>query len=522
MATTTNKMPKAGGFRRAPAWTVATAALTMSVHCGAAEWKIIPSLDVGETYTDNVRLAPSGAEKSDFVTQVSPGILLIGSGPGLKFKANYVMQNLVYARDKDQNTTIHQLNADLNAELVKDFFFFDGRAGINRQNISPFGPQAIDNTNITNNRADVRTYTISPYLRHQFGHIASADLRYSHDSINASTGGLLASHTDRVGFNLNSGSAFRILGWGLHYNHQKIAYSDLNTPTVDTTTSSGNLRYMLTQTFSLTATGGYEKSTYVSIKEKPEGYFWTAGFSWKPSDRTSVEASAGKRFYGRTFSLAANHRARHTLWTVGYNEDVTTAQSQFLVPVTIDTSGFLNQLWLTSIPDPAVRQQTVDAFIRSTSLPASLSQNVNIFTNRFFLQKNLQASVALTGVRNTLVFSLFNTLRYAQTAQGSDGSLFGTSGGILDDNTRQVGASAIWNLKISPRTNANLSTSYSKVTSLSTNRVDNNKTIRLALTKQFAPKLNGGIEVRRLQQNSNQSGGDIRENAIAASISMKF
>lgn len=499
---------------------VAAAMMLLSSPSIAIDWKISPSLDLKETYSDNIALAPAGSEKSDFVTQINPGISLSGTGPRLKANARYGMQNLIYAERSRSNATRHMLNADANAELLDDFFFIDAKASISQQNVSAFGAQTNDNINTTDNLTETRTYSISPYLRQRFGSTASSELRYTHDSVDASAGGLLASQSDRIQLNLNSGTAFKTLGWGLNYSNQQLDYS--NARTIDMETFSGTLRYLLSTRLSLNATGGYEKNNYLSTGVKPEGSFWSAGFSWAPAERTSITASAGRKFFGPTYALTANHRTRLTAWSLGYSEDITTTRSQFLVPATIDTSDFLNQLWTASIPDPVERQQIVDAFIRDTGLPASLSNAINFLTNRVFLQKRLQASVAINGAKNTLVLSTYNMLREAQTSQEIDSNLLGTDFLSLNDNTRQVGGNALWNWRMTPRTSANMSAGYARTTSLTTGRQDNIKTFRVGLARKFQPKLNGAVDFRHSQRDSNLSGNDYRENAITASLLMSF
>lgn len=502
-----------------------TATLLLSLHSGAAEWQITPRLDLKETYTDNVALMPRGLEKSDFVTEINPGISLMGSGPRLKVNANYQMQNLFYAEEDSRNTTWHQLNANANAELVDNLFFLDGKAGISQQNISLFGPQTANNLNATGNRTEVRTYSISPYLRHSFHKLASSELRYSHDSVDTSTSGLWNSQTDRIQFRLDSGPAFRTFGWGLNFSDEKIAYKNTENilaQDIDSKILSGNLRYLITPRFSLKATAGYEENNYIPIGEKPEGSFWSTGFSWAPTARTSIDASAGRRFFGDTYSLAATHRTRASFWNLSYSEDITSTQSEFLIPTTIDTATFLNQLWAASIPDTAIRQQFVDTFIRNTGLPPALSEPLNYFTNRLFLQKSLQASVAFTGAKNTVVLSMFNVSREAQTSEAMDSALFGSSNLALSERTKQLGGSALWTWRIGPLTTANISAAYTRNNFTVVGRTDDDKTIRLGLTRQLQPKLNGSVELRRLQRDSNQSGNDYRENAVMASLSMRF
>lgn len=495
-------------------------ALLFVSSAGAADWKITPGIELSEIYTDNVRLSAPGTERSDFITQVSPSIAIIGTGRRLKIDARYAMQNLAYARTNGSIATHHLLNANAQAELVPDLFFLNGRASIGRQAISAFGAQSTSTATLSPNQTDVRTYSINPYLLHRFGSTATAEARYTRDAVTSGVGGLSDSHADRAVLGLNSGPAFRTLGWGLRYSLQKTRFDNL--APIQNEEASLSLRYLLSSQFSLTASGGHEKNNYLSIANKPEGTFWNAGIAWAPTVRTSIRANAGRRFYGDAYSLLASHRSRRTVWNVGYLEDVTTTRSQFLLPVTTDTAAFLDQLWLNVFPDEDIRRQVIEDFIRDAGLPPMLAHSVNSFTNRVFLQKRWQASVALNGVRNTVVLSLHDTRREAQTAGGVDSALLGPANVALEDRTRQSGANLLWNWRISPRTNANASAGYNRIESLATGQANHTRTYRMAVARQFQPKLKGTLEVRRLQQDSNLPGSTVRENAINASLQMTF
>ncbi len=496
---------------------VTTIILISPAYSAAADWKIVPRLSLMETYTDNVRLATQGNEQSDFITQINPGISLAGTGARLKINANYSMQNLFYANQSNQNRTNHQLSSGANAELIKHFFFLDSRASISQQNISPLGPLTNNNENITNNRTTVRTYSISPYIRHKFSNFASAQARYTYNTVNSDVGGQSGSQSDIILLSLTSGSAFRTLGWGLNYTKQK--YSNLGFIPIETERYMGNLRYRISSKFSLTGTGGYEQFGYTPINGVASGSFWNAGFIWTPSQRTSITGNAGERFFGKTYNLMASHRTRRSAWSLNYNESITTTRDQFMIPATTDTANFLNQLWTSNIPDPVMRQQTVDAFIRDNGLSASVFDPINFITNKFFLQKRLQATVALSGTRNTLVFSIYNMLREPQTAADVDNALLGTA---LSSDTKQTGGNALWSYKLSPRTNANIGAIYIKTNILAIGQEDETKTFRVGLTKQIQPNLNGAVNFRHVERTTNRIGGEYRENAIIASLFMRF
>ncbi|MGA8148719.1 MAG: TIGR03016 family PEP-CTERM system-associated outer membrane protein [Gallionellaceae bacterium] len=485
-------------------------------QAGNRKWTITPSLGFEETYSDNIALAPRGSEKSAWVTQINPGLSLTGAGPNLKVNASYQMQNLFYS-DKaiGQDTTYQQLNANANAKLIDDFFFVDGMASIAQQNISPLGTLAIDNINVTNNRTNIRTYSISPYLEHRFDDIASGELRYTHGGVDTDTAGLANSQTDNILFTLNSDTSFKTIGWGLNYNKQRISYNNNSIQFVGAAESenySGTLRYLVTPDLTVNATAGYEKYNYLSIGPTQEGSSLTAGFSWAPSARTDIEAAAGHdSLYGPTYFLKASYRAHRTAWTLNYTENITTTQGQFLLPTTIDTSAFLNNLWASSIPDPAQRQQIVDAFISSNGLPNLLTEPVDYLTNQFFLQKLFQASFAITGKGNTIMFTIFDM---SGTSVISGEALLGGNNVVYP---RETGGNVLWNSQLSSRTSANISVSV-----FGTGAGNYLKSLTAGISRQFQPKLRGSIILRRIQQDSDQFTVGYQEDDITASLLMTF
>src|SRR6185295_18338674 len=69
----------------------------------ATKWDVVPTLGVGEIYTDNVSLASDALKQSDWVTQVTPAISIAATGPRLRFNATYAPEVLYYARGQQDN-----------------------------------------------------------------------------------------------------------------------------------------------------------------------------------------------------------------------------------------------------------------------------------------------------------------------------------------------------------------------------------------------------------------------------------
>ena len=138
------KVPDARRRNKAlfPAALSATVAILLfSSYSSASEWRVLPRLNLIETYSDNVTLR-AGNPSDDFITQINPGVSLRGLASRYKVDATYVMNNLLYAQNSNFNRIQNQLNANGTGELVKDLFFVDGRAAIAQQNITLVGRSA--------------------------------------------------------------------------------------------------------------------------------------------------------------------------------------------------------------------------------------------------------------------------------------------------------------------------------------------------------------------------------------------
>jgi uncharacterized protein (PEP-CTERM system associated) len=504
----------------AAACSAATLLLLLSGNARAVEWTFTPRLGVSETYSDNIRLAPRGQERSDYVTQITPGISLIGVGPRLKLTANYSLQTLFYANDSNNNTHNHLLDAYGNAELVENLFFLDAKAGISQQNISLQGARPADNINITGNRTEVRTLSLSPYLRKNFGTMATGEARYTHEEVDVSTGGLLDSTTDRVNLRLDSGPAYTRLGWGLSFYKEKVDFASFQE--VEREVYTGSLRYLLRPGFTLLGNGGWEKNTYLYSGPKPDGSFWSAGFSWAITPRSELNASVGRRFFGNTYALGFSHRARRTVWNLNYSQDIITTPSQFFIPSTGDTASYLNQLLVSSIPDPIIRQQFVANLMLQSGIPSQLFSPLNFLSNQAFLEKKLLGTVALNGARNTIVLNLFDQIRDASAIGAVTSPILGNNDFASSGRIEQRGGSALWNYRFAPRTSMNVGAGYSRNIFSDIDREDRDKYLKIGVTKQIQPKITASLDYRRVQRDSSLSGNEYRENAIIAALYMTF
>lgn len=517
MTITTAKRPAARALTLAP---LAIAAMLWSAQC-RADWKFTPQLEVRETYSDNVALLPDNQAQGSWVSQVSPILSLIENGPRLKLNANARFNSYAYSNSDAPNLRNNdsQYNANGQADLIDQLLYLDGSASSSRQTISAFGP--IGNNGFSNNNnADLRTWRISPYLRHRFGSFAELEVRYARDSVGGGGAGYGDSMASTRSANLNGASTGGNLGWGLSYYHQDMTEQYAGQSSMES--SQANLRYSLTRHFALTTTAGYDDYKYQVAVGSTSGASWTVGFDWEPSTRTSVKASLGHRYFGKTGSLDASYRARHTTVSLVYNDQVTTSRQQFLQSSSFDTAALYNNLFAATYPDPALRQEVVKAYIASLGLPATLTNSINYLSNRYERDRRLQGNLAFRGARSGLVFSLFSDRRNALSLADSDSALVGNPLSNYNDNIKQRGASASFDYRLTQRTTANASVYAQHSTSLDNTASGSNSDLRLGLTHAFATRMNGTVELRHSRGDYGLGSAPYHENAVSAMLALVF
>lgn len=510
----------------------ALAAVTLA-PAARADWTVRPSVQLRETYSDNVALSNDATKQDGFVTELNPRINLLHKSRRLTAAIDYSKQLYTYTGGRREGTASDSQNlaASAKAELIDELLTVDAQAAIGQQSNSAFGPQVQGNGFANANRSEVRSFSVTPVLRHRFGTTAVTQLLYSRDRVESDNGAFGSSSGDTLQATIASGAAFRQFGWSLSYSDQTIQDSIAQGSSSDNL--SATLSYRYSPLLTLSVTGGREHYQFDGqAADDNSGQYWNLGFNWVPSGRTEIQFNAGRRQFGDTYFLNATHRSRHSVWSANYSDSITTTRSEFLQSGRIDTASLLDRLFIASVPDAAARAQVVAAYIRANGLPPTLPNSVNYLSNRYVLQHQFQLAVAFSSARTTLLLSVYDNRRDALSRVAVDDDLLGLSGGTINDNTRQSGVNAGLNWRMSPRSGINLNTTYAKVRSVSDLREENNRSVSLNMTHQFQPLLTGTLEVRHYRGGAGLLGapgnsgafnaGAYTENAVSASLTKTF
>ena len=446
----------------------------------AAEWDNAFGVGFDVGYVDNIRLAPFGEEESQYVTQITPFINLQGEGGRASLDLNYQMQYVDYLSDDINNEIYHQLFADANAELVEQLLFIDLSAANFQSAITSAASIPQDNISISDNRTNITTTTISPYINTRIFSKADLNIRYSHvdtkydefedvqpDTTNENYLAELSNTTTN-----DRGP----LDWRLRYSK-----NELNTNLVESNyyeQSSLALFYNISSQLVPYTTIGNEANKIVNTSFDEGGTFWNVGLTWRPTPRTMIIGEYGERFYGTSNSFSWTTRGRTTNISINYSEEITNTGEVF-----------------------AGRPPPTDAPVGSENefIPISI---------RPYLRKRLESNIQYNYSKTNLNWYLFSEKRVYLTGEGED---------------KSYGINLNWDWTLTDRTSPNLNAGWQRIQSDLPTLFDNELlNFELSIVHTASERLVSSIMYRYLKQNSNIPQNKYEQNSISANITLLF
>lgn len=503
---------------RLPCLLAAMAGMGLTAAVAAAPaWQLEPRVTVSETWTDNVGLDQPGQEESDFITQVTPGIAARKEGGRLRLVADYQLQTLLFARDGDRNDVFHRLFAKGDADLVEDWLFVDFGASISQQIVAADQRLSLDNFNKSGNRSDVVTYSVSPYLRHDFGGLVKTELRYSTEERRYDRGAA-DSRNEKLFASADSGFRSQQLRWHVQYQDETIKREGRTDPEFESL--SGNASYRIGHGFSLVARAGREDNSFESVRRISNGSYWSAGLRWAsrfvsvdvlkgnndqggsirltPSARTSLSASYRDRDVGlnpgSTWSGDFTHITRRSRWNLRYFEDTVTVQQ--LQPF----GG--NQVQLV------FGGGTVEFRDPVTGDPVFLTED-GLFT---LTDSIIERQRATATVSYRLAKSLFRLTWFDEQRD------------LVSNGTQEDahGGTASWRWDFGTRTRSNLRYGVQRSKLLPTNEKTDFHYWTVELSRTLRPSATGSVEYRYAEQDSAGTARDHEENRITVQLQVAF
>ena len=493
-----------------------SAAAAIAAPVWGQVWTFEPSISLQGTATNNVSLAPSDERTSDFVTQISPALSVSERGDRTKLEGFVSVPVLLYARTGAENNYVAP-----SASLIGDVNFFDkllyveGAVSISQQFFNPFGAQPVDLASATDNRYRSTVYRVSPYLQGVTTNGIAYGLRNNNVWANLSGAPGNADNSRYTEWFANMSTPARgQFGLDANYDYTDVTFAGQDQGSLQTQIGRLVPFWNVDPQLRIGASIGYERND--GVLTNYSGTVYGAGLEWRPTERTKVVAKWEQRYFGSSYIFTFDHRSRLTVWNFNASRNVTTYPQQLgSLQAGTNVPGYLNQLFLSSIPDDIARQQTVDQFMQDRGLPQTLAGPVTLYGDQLVLQQQAYASVGLIGVRNSIFFSAFTVQSEPITAAGTalPPSLFSTN-----DNT-QIGGSVAWNNRLTQA--VNLSATFTAMRTTANEplpgRTDQGYA-QITLSAPWTPRSSGFIAARYQALSSNVAS-DYIEAAVLFGVS---
>ena len=467
-----------------------------------AAWRVYPELTVRQTYTDNAFVG-STPRRSDFVTQVTPQLLIDGRGPRLSGHLDYRPSALIHSKHSEGNDFINALDAAGRLEAVERIFFIEAGGNVHQHFISPFSPQPGDVTSESPNRVEVRTFSVSPYLRSELGRDFEYELRHRQIFTTSDNSTLGDFRTAQSSARL--ARAVRLFGWALEYDDTTTHREDVTVRAdQESRLLRGRLFFQPNENWRLSASGGREENNFVLEQVERESIYG-AGVRWRPGPRTTADFEYEHRFFGPSRLARLAHRTRATAWNIGYWRETSTFQEQVLSLPPGNTAALLDQIFMARISDPAQRANAVRQFIQTTGTPESLAGSLAFYTQRVFVRDGVDAAFAILGARNSITFTVFSA---DNTRISADSAAVATEVFALTDRFKQRGFGIHANHKLTANTIASLT--VSRVATRQAQPADfesRNSYYNFTLHHPLSPKtaVFGGFAVTRFEPEDNEA-----------------
>tara|TARA_R110002167_G_scaffold52042_6_gene150572 strand:+ start:489 stop:2012 length:1524 start_codon:yes stop_codon:yes gene_type:complete len=475
------------------------------------DWQISPSLQLGLDYSDNLDLAASDQTETFFGT-LTPGISINRQGRYLQLGLDYNLALVDYSSETRSDSYFHRLNAFADAELVEDHLFVNTQAGASQQlidnrsagNIDPrLSPDAFTNT---------FSFTITPSWRQRIGDYTDINLSAGYDAVIYQNG---AEDSEGVSYSLSFDTRANPnkIYWTLQTRKDNAKSSNSNSTLDKNDFAQLQLGYRHSQQLDLRVGGGYSDSyidnpTDTNIASGTS--FWSAGLSWNPSPRTSLDLNYSSKLQSASRGAVLTHRRKRGTLSLSYQQSLSSVRQEQLQLAPVGSlicpagnSINLADCRFIGLGDSAIpgsNEQVLGVIDLTTSLNEGR-----------FINEALRASYNYSFRKSSLSLGLSSQRRKFQDL----------SNRVEED----LGVNAGWSLQLSARSSMDISYDWS-VLEPNTNAVslarDYRSGVNLGMNRKLSPDTALALYIRYNEQRSSDPSRQFEEYGSGASISHSF
>jgi uncharacterized protein (PEP-CTERM system associated) len=476
------------------------------------------------SYSTNVNLEDEGRPNKggQFVLEVTPYMRAEADMARLKYKLSYSIANLVNLSNGQRILGRQRLESAATAALAGDWLWIDGSGTIANTYADLFGPLSADPNVAFVNSAQIRTFSLSPYVKTRFGGIADGTFRYGLQWTSTSANAVEQSrlnHTfsgDVRGANVD-GQNWN-WSWSGEHTIRKFGNSDIKR-----NFGIGSAYFVPTPALRLTGSVLYDQIDGLTARNgAKKGTGGGFGIEWNPADSTQLAVKSSQRYYGNSSRVTLSHVSRFLFASLDFSKGATGSLDSSVF--SIDPGSVFGDSAVVSSP---LYRNFITQNLR---LGYGIPFGAGLIDDTFILEKKLGTAFGLIGIRNTLTFNLSYSQRDTSLfitavpsgSSGPRGGGVGVSGrfnGLIEFST----ASLDYRLKLDGRSTINGTLSVLKSEAPTSGFSSRSTTLSAGIQTRINADTQAGAGVRRSEGKTNGLTSTVfEENAIFGTVDIRF
>ena len=465
-----------------------------------------PTLTVSTTYSDTRGQSFAEADRQ-FITQISPGFSWVSRQGRVQGPVDYTLNARFYSKQVEADNRQNALAASLKAEAIEDWLFVDGRASVAQEAISPFGQPVSGSLVVNKNAAEVRTYSVSPYVRGRIFGSAVYEARWT--SARTTGASTIASNSDTETSLISLGSASGApVGWAVQATHQEVDFGSGANSANDRI--SAQVSVAVNPELRVGLTGGRESTDVIGgLRQSYDNWGWTA--HWTPSPRTDLSVASERRYFGSSHNLRFTHRMRRSTWIYTDTRGTSSGGDGLGIGQPVSLYNLYFSLFEAQEPDPLLRDQLVRAFLRANGLDAAALASGGFLTSAVTLQRRQELALAIQGVRASISLQAYRGETQALQSVGSQQD---------DSPVRQSGYTASVSYRLTPSSSLSLLGSRQHTAASVVQPQFTAKSASLAWVVNLGPSVSASAALRHTDFDN--ISNPYREAAATASLNVRF
>ncbi|TWX74070.1 TIGR03016 family PEP-CTERM system-associated outer membrane protein [Colwellia sp. C1TZA3] len=330
-------------------------ALIYSNFTFSGDWQFDPSINLNETYTDNVGLVARN-EQSSLVSQAGVNIKTSYSAQQAKFNLSSQSNYALYSHNHELDNDYHTIASDLRLQLWPNGIVLFGTMNISNQARNRSRNALADI--VSADTVQVETYNAGlEYNVSNSDFVLDSTLGYrqtnSEDNIGnrqgvvaklSSTNGTSARHIfwsldhnyqEQENNNLKGKQSqseaiiglitdYKINPFVRYYNEDNSGNLNNSNRSIESNSYGLGVRWLISPRLRLDTSYNQPIGDKLDIDGDEQKAYVDAAVLWQPSTRTKLSANFSERFYGNSYGLDLTHRNRRLTNTISYVEDIQT------------------------------------------------------------------------------------------------------------------------------------------------------------------------------------------------------